>query len=122
LGFLASGLEVVHVTMIALLLVLFAAEDRTFHPVPLAQLAQTKWTHVRVCGTVTLSKHEADGDIHVRLSEGRAFVVAEIVPYHPLTRPKLGQRICVEGISRIDKTHGSWAEIHPVERWSVQPQ
>lgn len=101
--------------MIAALLLL-ALETRAYHPVPLPQLAQTKWTHVHVCGTVTLAKHEADGDLHVRLSQGNTFIVAEIVPYHPLAAPKVGQRICVDGISRRDGDHG-WYEVHPVERW-----
>lgn len=107
--------------VIALLCALMAADGpRTFHPVPLAKLAQTKWTHVRVCGTVTLVKHEADGDVHIRLEDGAQFIVAEIVPYHPLPAPSIGQRICVEGISRIDKTHGSLAEVHPIEAWRVR--
>lgn len=99
-----------------LLLLLAPMEDRTYHPVALAQLGQTKWTHVEVCGLVTLAKGEADGDQHIRLNDGRAFVVAEIVPYHPLPRPRVGQRICVRGISRLDRTH-AWSEVHPVEAW-----
>lgn len=109
--------------MIAVLLLLLAVlpptEDRQFHKVPLAQLAKTHWSHVEVCGLVTLSKKEADGDIHVRLSEGSAFVVAEIVPYHRLPQPKKGQRICVDGISRQDRDHG-WFEVHPVEAWHTR--
>jgi hypothetical protein len=103
-----------------LLLLLFAAagETRAFHPVPLAHLEITKWTHVHVCGTVALVKHEADGDIHIRLEDGKAFIVAEIVPYHRLPPPKLHTRICVDGISRKDGDHG-WSEVHPIEAWTL---
>jgi hypothetical protein len=102
--------------VLLVLLALVPMEDRTYHPVALAQLGQTKWTHVEVCGTVTLVKKEADGDIHIRLTEGAAFIVAEIVPYHRLPAPRKGQRICVEGISRRDGTH-AWSEVHPIEAW-----
>lgn len=101
-------------------LLLVAGPGRPYHPVPIAQLATTKWTHVRVCGLVTLVRKEADGDVHIRLADpAGAFVVAEIIPAIPLPRPKRRQRICVEGISRIDKGHGHWPEVHPVERWTV---
>lgn len=96
-----------------------AREGRTFHKVALAQLSKTQWTHVEVCGLVTLVKMEADGDLHVRLDDGGAFIVAETVPYHRLASPRLAQRICVRGISREDKTH-HWYEVHPVESWRVQ--
>lgn len=110
--------------MVALLVAL-ALETRTFHPVPIAQLARTPHTHVHVCGTVTLVKHEKDGDIHIRIADGAvrsrsrkrrraAFAVAEIVPYHPLPAPRKGERVCVDGISRRDGVH-RWAEVHPVE-------
>lgn len=91
-----------------------SGESRTYHPVPLARLVDTKWTHVAVCGKVTLVKHEADGDVHIRMDVGPRFVVAEIVDYKPLPPPKVGQTIVVKGVSRFDKTHG-WAEVHPVE-------
>lgn len=96
-----------------------AREGRIYHKVPLAQLADTRFTHVRVCGLVTLVKVEADHDIHVRLSDAARFVVAEIIPDMPLPAPRKGQRICVDGISRYDKAHG-WYEIHPVSAWTVQ--
>jgi len=107
------------IMMIAAVLLAIALppeESRTYHRVTVAQVAATQWTHVSVCGTVALVKHEADGDTHIRLEDGRAFIVAEFVPYHPLARPALRQLIRVEGISRDDKTHG-WAEVHPVESW-----
>lgn len=93
-------------------------ESRIYHGVSIAQLKETPWTHVSVCGQVTLAKHEADGDAHLRLSDGRAFIVAEIVPYHRLPIPKVGQWVRVAGISREDKTH-HWFEVHPVEAISI---
>lgn len=95
------------------------AEGRTYHKVTVAKLPTTQWTHVEVCGLVTLVKKEADGDLHVRIDDGGVFLVAETVPYHPLPAPRSGQRICVRGISREDKTH-HWYEVHPVESWAVQ--
>lgn len=100
--------------MIALLLLAI-----TFHPVTVKQLPTTRWTHVHVCGVVTLVKKEEDGDVHLRLTDGPRFVVAEIIPALPLPTPRRGQRICVDGISRDDKAHG-WSEVHPVLRWVVQ--
>lgn len=99
-------------------MVAMAGEDRTFHRVTVAQLATTKWTHVSVCGRVAFVKPEADGDTHIRLEDGAAFVVVEFVPYHPLARPTPHALIRVEGISREDKTH-RWFEVHPAESWRV---
>lgn len=97
-------------------LVTFAWLAITFHPVTVSQLPTTKHTHVRVCGTVTLVKTEDDGDVHLRLTDGARFVVAEIIPAIRLASPTRGQRICVDGISRADKAHG-WYEVHPVLGW-----
>lgn len=96
-----------------------AREGRTYHRVTVAQLSKTQWTHVEVCGLVTLVKKEADGDLHVRIDDSGAFAVAETVPYHPLSAPHVRDRICVRGVSREDKTH-HWFEVHPVESWRVQ--
>jgi hypothetical protein len=94
------------------------AVARLFHPVPLAEVPTTKWTHVQTQGTVALVKREDDGDIHIRLEDGNGhFIVAEIVPYHPLSAPALHACIVVRGITREDKTH-KWSEIHPVEGWT----
>lgn len=92
-----------------------AAEDRTYHRVTVAQVATTKWTHVQVEGTVDYVATEDDGDLHFRIADGGATVVCEIVPYHPLPRPHVGDRVRVSGITRYDKAH-RWAEIHPVEQ------
>jgi hypothetical protein len=90
-----------------------------FHPVTVAQLPTTVHTHVHVCGLVTLVKKEADGDTHLKVSDGPHFIVAEFIPAIPLPTPKVGQRICVDGISREDKLH-RWYEVHPGLRWRVQ--
>jgi hypothetical protein len=104
--------------MIALFLFLLSAESRTYHGVSVAKLKETTFTHVSVCGRVALVKREDDGDIHIRLEAGGAFVVAEIVPYHPLPAPKVGQFVRVAGVSREDKAH-KWFEVHPVEAISI---
>jgi hypothetical protein len=103
--------------VIALLLLLWI-EGRTYHGVSVAALKETQWTHVAVCGQVTLVKVEADGDVHLRISDGTDFIVAEIVPYHPLLVPQKYQYVRVAGVSRWDKTHG-WYEVHPVEAITV---
>lgn len=99
--------------------VAMSGESRTYHIVPLEQLGVTKWTHVSTCGKVTLAKKEADGDGHIRLdAAGGHFIVAEVVPYHPIAMPRVGQTVRVKGISRIDKTH-RWPEVHPVEELEI---
>lgn len=109
--------------MIAVLLTLAllpAAGVRVYHPVVLPKVEASQWTHIETCGRVTLVKTEDDGDLHIRLDAGGAFLVAEIVPYHTLPRPKVGQTIRVQGISRLDKTH-HWYELHPLEAWVAVP-
>ena len=101
--------------MIGLLLTLAI----TFHRVTVAQLSTTYHTHVTVCGTVTRVTAEADGDVHVRLSDRGRFAILEIIPALPLQSPPRGQRICASGISRIDPAH-RWAEVHPVLQWVIQ--
>ena|SRR5204863_3646859 len=98
---------------------LLALLTRPYHPVTIAQLSQGSvvFTHVAVTGTVTLVKSETDGDLHIRLTEGTQFIVAECIPKLPCSRPSLGRRITVKGISRYDKEH-VWWEVHPVEEWS----
>jgi hypothetical protein len=103
--------------VIALLLLLWI-EGRTYHGVSVAELRETKWTHVAVCGQVTLVKTEDDGDVHLRISDGTSWIVAEIVPYKPLPVPKKYQFVRVAGVSREDKGHG-WYEVHPVEAITV---
>ncbi|HEX9239197.1 MAG TPA: hypothetical protein VF910_00905 [Candidatus Bathyarchaeia archaeon] len=104
--------------MIALLLLLQVAPVRTYWPVTVAQLASgaVKHTHVQVSGVVAYTKIEEDGDIHIRIvgDTGAAFVVAECIPRLPCRRPKNGERITVQGITRYDGEH-HWFEVHPVE-------
>lgn len=95
-----------------------SGESRTYHGVSIAAVKDTKWTHIAVCGQVTLVKSEEDGDEHLRLSVGALFIVAEIVPYHRLPLPKVGQWVRVAGIHRYDKVH-QWEEIHPAEAISI---
>jgi hypothetical protein len=92
----------------------------TYHALTLAQVATTSWTHVCVSNApVVYVRTMQDGDVHVTLDDGRAKVVAEIIPQIPLTRPKKGQRVDVCGITRWDRRHG-WPEIHPVTRLEVR--
>jgi hypothetical protein len=69
---------------------------------------------VQVTGKVTLVRHEADGDLHIRIEDGGAFIVAECIPKLPCAAPKVGDTVTVTGISRFDGEH-KWQEIHPVE-------
>jgi len=110
------------------LLLLGLGLARPYHFVAVAQLATSTHTHVEVTGTVTLIKHEPDGDLHVRVSEGTAFIVAEIMPTLrpasgvPLVRPMIGQCVRVRGVRRYDNEGGhGWAEVHPVEQLAVVP-
>ena len=120
--------------MIALLLMLqIAFTSRPYHRETVASLAACRHTHVVVSGKVTLVRHEADGDWHIRVSDGLRFIVAEIVPtLVPLGRlalqedqlsiepPKVGQCVRVRGIRRFDNEVGhGWSEIHPVEQLEV---
>lgn len=95
-----------------------SGESRTYHGVTVAGLKETQWTHVSACGRVALVKHESDGDGHIRIEAGGAFLIAEVVPYHQFPLPKVGQYVRVAGISREDRTH-HWFEINPVEAISV---
>lgn len=92
--------------------------ERRYWGVAIKDMAKNKHTHVVVEGLVTLVRKEPDGDLHIRLNDGEAFVVLEVIPSIPLNRPKKGQRIRAFGISRTDKVHG-WPELHPVEAWQV---
>jgi len=100
-----------------------AAVVRLYHPETIDSMATSRHTHVRVSGVVTLVKREADGDVHIRLDDKHGhFIVAEIVPYHPLPRPRFGQHIEVSGIRRFDDEYGhGWWEIHVLEQWRVVP-
>lgn len=93
--------------------------SRPYHHETVDSLPMSRHTHVQVAGTVCLVKREDDGDMHIRVcDEHKHFIVAEIVPYHVLPTPKMGDGIVVRGIRRIDNEAGhGWAEVHPVESW-----
>lgn len=108
-------------TTAALLLALWLAgpPGRPYHPVTIAALATTSWTHVEVRGLVTYVRKQADGDWHLTLDDGEGHTaVAEIIPAIPLVPPRKGQRVVVRGIARMDTKH-KWPEVHPVEDWTV---
>ncbi len=99
-------------------LLLALATGRPYHPVALADVATTRWTHACTSGPVVYVRKMQDGDIHITLDNGAAKVVAEIIPLIPLPPPQKGDTVEVCGITRYDKGHG-WPEIHPVERLRV---
>lgn len=108
--------------MTILLLWLLLA-SRVYHVVPVAALARSLHTHVQVNGAVISVRHEADGDWHVRVSDGLVSIVAEIIPAIPLPVPRVGQCVQIRGIRRIDRERGhrQQAEVHPVEGIAVVP-
>jgi hypothetical protein len=110
-----SGIYFTLMPYLALLLLL-AASGRQYFPVSIANLAAGRnfHTHVRVTGKVVLVKHEADGDLHIRLSDGKHFIVAECIPELPCREPRIGETVTVEGISRFDGEH-KWWEVNLVE-------
>jgi len=75
-------------------------------------------THAAVFGDVTQVSNELDGDIHLRIEAGGAFIVAEIIPEFPLSPPHVGQRITAWGIVRHDGLH-NWWELHPLIGWDT---
>jgi hypothetical protein len=97
-------------------LLLAALITRPYYPVTIAQMAAGKnfHTHVAVTGKVELVKTEKDGDTHIKLTDGKAFIVAECIPKLPCKPPTVGSTITVYGISRFDGEH-KWWECHPVE-------
>lgn len=102
---------------------------RVYHAVAPARMATAKHTHVCVRGIVSLLNwSEADGDIHVRITDTlKSFVVGEVVPSltpsprRPLREDwRVGDDIEICGIRRFDDEwqHGWW-EVHPIESWRV---
>lgn len=103
------------------------ADDESLHfqKVTIANLAAGKvhMTRAEVTGEVTLRKKEADGDIHMRISDGQHFVVAECMPeidglWQQCSTVKVGSTVTVQGITRFDGEH-KWWEVHPVEHLAV---
>lgn len=106
--------------MLLVFLLLTQQPTRTYWPVTVDQLAagQVKHTHVKVTGRVRLVRHEDDGDLHIKLTGVKNFIVAECIPALPCQEPSLGAQVTVFGISRFDGEH-KWWEVHPVEQIHV---
>jgi hypothetical protein len=51
-------------------------------------LGKVKMTRAEVSGIVTLVKKEDDGDLHIRVSDGKHWIVAECMPEIPACVPK----------------------------------
>lgn len=89
-----------------------------FHLIKLEEFPTKKHTHVCAEAPIVYSRKMKDGDHHITLDNGKAKVVAEIVPEIPLkrvgkTKPDEIAKVC--GIRRYDDKH-KWWEIHPVTR------
>jgi hypothetical protein len=109
------------VFILGFLIVTLRGEPRTYHHVPLAQVAKSQLTHIDTCGFVVYVRKQQDGDWHLTLTEGKAKLVVEIIPAIPLPVPKKGQWMRVRGIRRFDEYH-NFAEIHPAEVITVVPR
>lgn len=112
--------------MIALLLFALQLQHRPYHVETVASLASSRHTHVEVTGKVTLVKTEADDDVHIRISDGTRFIVAEIIPTmysKPVfSPPHIGECVRVRGIRRFDNEAGhGWYEVHPIEQLAIVP-
>jgi hypothetical protein len=106
------------VGLLLLALLLSGADaHRRYHPVAIGSPAFLTHTHAEVTGRVAQVIHEADGDIHLRLTapDGH-FVIAEIIPAVPMVAPQVGLCIRAWGITRFD-VHHAWSELHPLEGW-----
>jgi hypothetical protein len=104
--------------MMITLLLLQLTISRPYHKVSIAQAAHARWTHVEVCGTVNYVRRQTDGDIHIRVTDGKVTLVGEVIPLIKLPLPRVGMAIRMWGISRMDPEH-KWAEVHPVEGWEA---
>lgn len=87
--------------------------------VPIDKLAAWKRPRAMIVGTVSLVKREEDGDVHIRVEDGKAFAVCEIIPELPLPAPRAGDKIRIQGVVRHDGEHG-WEELHPVTAWQKE--
>jgi hypothetical protein len=102
--------------MILTLVLLLFAESLFYLHTTVEKMAtgQVHMTRAEVTGSVQMVRHErGDGDWHIRVSDGKYFIVAECMPQIPCTVPKVGDKISVRGITRYDYEH-HWQEIHPV--------
>lgn len=102
-------------------LLLLLVLQRNYFPVSIQRMAtgHNYHTHVMVIGQVALVEKQIDGDLHIRLTDGKYFIVAECILSLPCTKPKVGQTVAVKGISRFDGEH-KWYEVHPVENLVIQ--
>lgn len=127
--------------MILLLILFLTSATRQYWPHTIAELVVEDphaWhkmhTHVHVEGFVTYTVRESDGDIHIRLCDSAGIstmdrkhcIVAECIPSLPCVKPKVGQHIVIDGISRFDaegacvpNAEHCWWEVHPVEKLTV---
>ena len=89
-----------------------------YPPVEFAKVADGKWQRPRasIIGVVKEVRKEADGDIHIQLTDNGKLVVCEIIPELKLEPPAKGDKVRVWGIVREDLWHG-WFELHPVIGW-----
>lgn len=100
---------------LALFLAAGHAAHRRYWEVPASKVATTIHTHVCTRGILAQRVSEADGDIHLRLQDAGAFVIAEVIPEIPVALPPVGAWVEVCGIARYDRDH-RWPELHPVLR------
>jgi len=89
-----------------------------YQTIPIETIAagQTRATYATVVGDVSQVSHELDGDYHIRVEGGGAFLVLEIMPEFPLVPPHIGQQITAWGVVRHDGLH-NWWELHPLIGW-----
>jgi hypothetical protein len=88
-------------------------DEDGYHRIALAKIATTRWTHICTTGRLTYHRRQADGDVHLKIEDGGAFIVGEIIERIPLIVPRTGSQVEVCGITREDKFH-HWFELHPL--------
>jgi hypothetical protein len=89
-----------------------------YQTIPIATIAggRSRATYATVVGDVSQVSHELDGDYHIRVEGGGAFLVLEIMPEFPIGPPHVGQEITAWGVVRHDGLH-NWWELHPIVGW-----
>ncbi|HXI13455.1 MAG TPA: hypothetical protein VNM92_12555 [Thermoanaerobaculia bacterium] len=110
--------------MITETLLVLSLAGRIYHTVPIEKMATTRRTHVCVTAPIVYRRKQQDGDWHLTIAKivnGVEYkVVVEIIPLIPITPPRVGQIVKACGITRLDREHGNWPEIHPAESIEVQ--
>jgi hypothetical protein len=95
-------------------------EPRQYFKVAIADMPINHYTHVEITGEVKSRMPEKDGDMHIQVSDGTNFIIAECIPKLPCSViPNVGQTVTVRGISRYDREN-RWYEVHPVEEIEVK--